>query len=83
MFSDPDKCGVTYGMSLIFCVGEILRYNIFNFVASGHLYFTTVAFGISLLCSIEAELLRVSLCSSGNGGYLSFVTYPYVGECAQ
>ena len=29
-----------------------------------------VAFGISLLSSIEAEILHYSICTSGNGGHL-------------
>ena len=29
-----------------------------------------VAFGISLLSSIEAEILRYFICTSGNGGHL-------------
>ena len=29
-----------------------------------------VAFGISLLSSIEAEILRYGICTSGNGGHL-------------
>ena len=29
-----------------------------------------VAFGISLLSSIEAEILRYGMCTSGNGGHL-------------
>ena len=38
------------------------------------------AFGISLLSSIDAEILRYVLCTFGNGGHLEFMTYLDVGE---
>ena len=37
-----------------------------------------VAFGISLLPCIEAEILRYFICTSDNGGHLWSTTYPDV-----
>ena len=34
-----------------------------------------IAFGISLLSSIEAQILRYFICTFGNGGYRWFTTY--------
>ena len=39
-----------------------------------------VAFVISLLSSIDAEILHYFICTSGNGGHLQFNFYPTVGE---
>ena len=41
-----------------------------------------VAFGISLLSRIEAEILRYFMCTSGNSDHLWFTSYPDVGECS-
>ena len=35
-----------------------------------------VAFEISLLSRIEAEILRYFICTSGNGGHIGFTTHP-------
>jgi hypothetical protein len=37
------------------------------------------AFWISLLCSLEDEILRYSIGISGNGDHLGFTTYAAVG----
>ena len=41
----------------------------------------SVAFGTSLLSCLEAEILRFTIRTSGNGGHLQFTTYPDVGKC--
>ena len=40
-----------------------------------------VAFGISSLSGIEAEILRYFICTSGYGGHLCFTAHADIAQC--